>query len=117
MAALFPSYVFFCGSGECRYEAMTTNRLSRALEVPDQETLVRELTVIERALTGGAGLDLYPFAAVGRRCCVTAGPFVGVEGVVIRRNGKARMVLVVSMFIFTWDRILWTVTRPLFQVQ
>ena len=97
MAPLFPSYVFFCGSDEDRYRAMTTNRLCQALEVHDQETLVGELAAIEKALAGKAKLDPYPFAAVGRRCRITAGPFRGLEGIVIQRNGTARIVLQVAI--------------------
>ena len=97
MAPLFPSYVFFCGDDEDRYTAMTTHRLCQTLEVRDQEELVRELVAIETALAGKAELDPYPFAAVGQRCRITAGPFMGLEGVVIQRNGIARLVLQVSM--------------------
>ena len=97
MAPLFPSYVFVCGADDSRYEAMTTNRLCQTLDVHDQETLVRELVAIERALAGKAELDPYPFAAVGRRCRITAGPFVGLEGVVVQRNCTARLVLEVGM--------------------
>lgn len=97
MAPLFPSYVFFCGSDEDRHEAMTTNRLCQALEVRDQGELVRELVAIEKALAGKAELDPYPFAAVGERCRVAAGPFQGLEGVVVQRSEMARLVLEVSM--------------------
>ncbi|MGB2819593.1 MAG: transcription termination/antitermination NusG family protein [Phycisphaerae bacterium] len=97
MAPLFASYVFFCGSDEDRYEAMTTNRLCQTLDVLDQETLVHELVSIEKALAGKADLDPYPFAAVGQRCRIAAGPFMGLEGVVVQRNGMARLVLEVSM--------------------
>ena len=97
MAPLFPSYVFFCGSDEDRYQAMTTNRLCQALEVLDQTTAVRELAAVEKALAGKAELDPYPFAAIGERCRIIAGPFTGLEGVVVQRNGMARLVLEVSM--------------------
>ena len=97
LAPLFPSYVFFCGDEGDRYTAMTTNRLSRAIEVHDQERLIEELTAVERALAGKAELDLYPFAVVGRRCRVTAGPFRGLEGVVIHRNRVARLVLEINI--------------------
>jgi len=97
LAPLFPSYVFFCGDDENRYVAMTTNRLCQTLKVLDQETLIRELVAIEKALAGKAELDPYPFAAVGRRCRITAGPFQGLEGVVVQRNCIARLVLQVSM--------------------
>jgi transcription antitermination factor NusG len=97
MEPLFPSYVFFCGTADDRYVAMTTNRLCQTLDVPDHQTLVRELGTIETALVGKAPLDPYPFAAVGRRCRVIAGPFLGLEGTVIQRNGVTRLVLQVSM--------------------
>ena len=35
--------------------------------------------------------------AVGQSCRVTRGPFEGIEGTVIQRNGKARIVLHVKM--------------------
>jgi transcription antitermination factor NusG len=42
-------------------------------------------------------MDPYPFAAVGRRCRVTAGPLEGMEGIVVRRDKLARLVLEVSI--------------------
>jgi len=94
---LFPSYVFFCGREEDRYAAMTTNRVCQTIEVADQSRLAEELTAIETALAGQADLDLYPFAAAGQRCRVTAGPFQGVEGVVVQRSRQARLVLQVTI--------------------
>lgn len=97
LAPLFPSYVFFCGDLDDRYAAMTTNRLSRTIEAHDQTRLVSELAAVERALSGKAELDPYPFAAVGRRCRIKAGPFRGLEGVVVHRNRVARLVLEIDI--------------------
>ncbi|KKL21894.1 hypothetical protein LCGC14_2440880 [marine sediment metagenome] len=97
MAPLFPSYVFICGSVEDRYTAMTTNRLCQTIEVPDQPGLAEELRFFEQALAGEAELDPYPFAVVGRRCRVIAGPMIGLEGTVVRRDKLARLVLEVSV--------------------
>jgi hypothetical protein len=94
---LFPSYVFFCGREGDRHAALRTDRLCRAIDVADQEGLLRELTEIERALDGGAELDLHPHTAVGSRCRVRSGPLQGVEGVVVSRNRRARVVLEVSV--------------------
>ena len=94
---LFAGYVFFCGGEEHRYQAMKTNRLCQTIEVPDQQQLIEELGCLERGLAGKAELDPYPFAAVGRRCRVTAGPFQGLEGIVIRRNKRPLLVLQVSI--------------------
>jgi transcription antitermination factor NusG len=97
MQPLFPSYVFFCGDAQDRYAALATNRLCRVIETIDQEGLLRELSGLELALTRKAVLDPYPFAVVGRRCRVREGPFEGIEGVVIERDGPARLVLQVKM--------------------
>lgn len=97
LAPLFPSYVFFCGSEEDRYRAMTTNRLCQTIAVPDQETLTSELTYLEKALAGKAELDPYPFATAGRHCRIINGPFQGMEGLVVGRRHVARLVLQVSI--------------------
>ena len=97
LVPLFSSYVFFCSSREQRYTAMTTNRLCQTIEVPDQETLMAELTAIEKALQSGVELDPYPRLAKGRRCRVSAGALQGTEGVVLRRGKPARIVLQVGI--------------------
>ncbi|MBN1346436.1 MAG: antitermination protein NusG [Phycisphaerae bacterium] len=97
LAPLFPSYVFFSGDDEDRREALSTNCLCKALSVPDQDALVSSLTAIEKALAAEAPLEPYPHVAVGRRCRVTAGRLRGVEGVVIRREGRAQIVLEVEL--------------------
>ena len=94
---LFPGYVFFRGGGHERHAALATGRLCQVIDVVDQSRLLRELEALDQALSQGAGLDPYPFAAVGRRCRVTAGAFQGLEGVVVRRDGRARLVLEVAM--------------------
>ena len=94
---LFTSYVFVCGEEAARYKALTTGRLCAMLAVPDQPRLVDELSAVQRALAGSPELDLYPFAAVGRRCRVTAGPMMGTVGVVVQRTNRATLVLEVSI--------------------
>jgi len=44
MKLLFPSYVFFCGSNEDRYTALTTSRLLQVIDVPDQSGLISQLS-------------------------------------------------------------------------
>ena len=94
---LFTSYVFFCGDEDDRYAAMSTNRLCQTLVVNDQARFVAEMAAIEKALAGKAELDPYPFAVTGSRCRVTAGPFQGLEGVVVRRDKQTRLVLQVDV--------------------
>jgi len=96
MIPLFPSYLFFCGDGDDRYRALTTNRICRTLRVKDQYKLIRELCAIETALAHDAPLVPHPLPAEGQLCRITRGTFAGLEGIVISRKSKARVVLQVS---------------------
>jgi transcriptional antiterminator RfaH len=97
LVPLFPSYVFFSGDADARYRAVATGRLCQVIRVADQARLVGELTGLRRALDGRAPLEVYPHAVVGRRCRVTAGPFRGLEGKVVRCDGRTRIVLEVGI--------------------
>lgn len=94
---LFPGYLFFCGTQEHRYKAMTTNRIATTIEVLDQQSLVKELSNIQTAMTGPKQLDPFPYLQVGRRCTVTAGALKGVEGLLVRRKNVDRLVLRVQV--------------------
>ena len=98
MLPLFTSYVFLCGSDDDRYTAMTTNRLCQIIEVTDQDTLIKELLNIEKALLNKAVIDNYPCLAIGSGCRVISGSMMGIEGVIIEKNNvKARMVIEVTI--------------------
>ncbi|MCS7306072.1 MAG: antitermination protein NusG [Thermoguttaceae bacterium] len=93
---LFPSYVFLLGSEMERYLALTTQCVSRTLEVPDEAELVHDLRQIWRLIQ--SGLPLTPEARLepGDRVRIRSGPLVGLEGVVIRRRGEDRLLVAVQ---------------------
>jgi len=97
MMPLFPSYVFFAGDDSARLAALVTDRLCQVIDVPDQQSLKRELAALHQAIESGMTIDPYPFAVVGSRCRVRGGPLRGVEGTIIRRDGVDRLVLEVHM--------------------
>jgi transcription antitermination factor NusG len=97
MTPLFPSYVFFCGEENIRWQALATNRLCRVLPAPRQEQLVNELEQIRRVLQSGQPLELFPTIPVGTRCRVTGGPFRGMVGVVTDQSKPSRLVLSVDV--------------------
>jgi transcription antitermination factor NusG len=97
MMPLFAGYLFFCGDEAARYAALATDRLCQVIEVPDQATLVQELSSLHRALQAKASLDPYPYAVVGNWCRVASGPFEGIEGMVVGRDGVQKLVLQVTM--------------------
>jgi transcription antitermination factor NusG len=90
---LFPSYIFICGNDDDRYTALATNHVCQVIEVADTQRLIRELSAVERVTKCRAELDLYPSLPVGQQCRITAGPFSGLEGTVVRRDATARFVL------------------------
>jgi len=94
---LFPSYVFFCGDEEARYRAMTTNRLCQVIEAPEPDRFAEELAAIDRAVRGEAELELHAGLPVGTPARIVAGPFEGMEGVVVEWSQTARLVLQVRM--------------------
>jgi transcription antitermination factor NusG len=97
MTPLFPSYVFFCGGENIRWQALATNRLCRVLAAPKQEQLVAELEQVRRVLQSGQPMELYPTLPVGTRCRVTAGPFKGMVGVIADQSKPSRLVLTVDV--------------------
>ncbi|CAN5556384.1 UpxY family transcription antiterminator [soil metagenome] len=94
---LFTSYVFFTGNAQTRHNALATNRLCQVIPVVDQASLKKELLSIEKAIRGEMTLDPYPFAAIGQRVRIAAGPLMGLEGIVVERDKVTRVVLQVSV--------------------
>jgi len=94
---IFTSYVFFCGDQEARTAAFHTDRIVQVLPVTQRQKFVTELWSIERTLAVNGQLEQYPFAAVGRRVRVRCGAFMGIEGIVVRRDHRPLLVLQVSM--------------------
>lgn len=97
LAVLFPGYVFFCGTDDERYAAMTTSRIASTIDVVDQGRFVRELSGIQKALASPKQLDPYPYLKAGRKCVVTFGPLKGVEGLLVSRKNVSRLVLEVHV--------------------
>jgi len=93
---LFASYVFLCGAETARSSALQTNCVCRCLEVDDARGLVEDLRQIHRLIQ--AGIPLAPEARIqaGMRVRVRSGPLLGTEGMVIKRRGADRLLVVVK---------------------
>jgi len=92
---LFPGYVFV---------RMALGDRLRVLQVPSVVRLVGfdghlsplpdgEIEGLKKGLTGGVLAEPHPFLSAGRRVRVKAGPLAGVEGIVIRRKNRLRLVI------------------------
>lgn len=94
---VFPGYLFFAGSEEQRYRALTTNHIAQTLPVGDPRELVHQLQQIEIALRSGEPIGHSARLAVGEPVRVIAGPLEGLEGVVVRWKSRLRIVLNVAI--------------------
>jgi len=93
---LFANYVFVYGDDSARYAALTTNCVSRTIEVEDGTGLSRDLRRIRRLIESGAPLTPERRLEAGNRVRVRTGTFQGLEGAVIKRQGKARLLISVD---------------------
>ncbi len=94
---LFNGYLFFCGQEKQRVELLKTNRVAHLIEVDDQQKLLDELVQVNQALQSGAPLTPHKYIKTGQRCRLIAGPLIGLEGIVVRSNKAARLVLQIDM--------------------
>jgi len=94
---LFSGYVFFSGTEQDRYRALTSNRIAQVIPVVDQAGLRSELLRIYRALQSGLPIDPHPYLKQGKRCRVKSGALMGLEGIVVRKKNHVRILLQVEI--------------------
>jgi len=90
---LFPNYVFLFGTDNERYNAMTTNCVSKYQRVDAVDDLVTDLRQIQNLVASGVPLTPESRLSPGDEARIRTGPFAGYEGIVIRREGKTRFLL------------------------
>ena len=93
---LFGGYLFLFATEDERIDALKTNCVSRMLQVYDNEKLVNELLDLHRLIESGAPLTVEKRLQPGRPVRIISGPMKGIEGVVIERRGKDRLLVAVN---------------------
>jgi transcription antitermination factor NusG len=97
--ALFPGYVFV---------RMDLKDRLRVLQLPGVVSFVSfggapaplgesEIQGLRSGLTNNGRVESHPYVVEGRRVRIVDGPFSGVEGFVVRRKDKLRVVLSISL--------------------
>lgn len=94
---LFPGYVFARFRPEQRIFILQSGQIARILEVKDQLKFISEIEQIRKALETDPGLRACPAITTGMMVRITEGPFAGLEGIVIKSKGCARVILNVDM--------------------
>jgi transcription antitermination factor NusG len=93
---LFPGYVFIQGGDEDRLQVLQTKRVLTVRPVPDGDELHRDLSRFAELIALDVPLVRESRLEAGERVRVKAGPFRNNEGVVIRRNGKTRLLVAIN---------------------
>jgi transcription antitermination factor NusG len=73
-----------------------TNRISRVLTVCDPERLWADLRQISQLISANEPLTAEARLVPGDRVRVRYGPFEGLEGTVLRRGGRTRLLVSVD---------------------
>ncbi len=94
---LFPGYLFVYGTAEDRVAALATNCVSSIVTVADAELLVKELGAIRRLIASQAPITAEDRLEPGDLVKVVSGALQGVEGVVIERRGRRRLLVAVGL--------------------
>lgn len=90
---LFANYVFMFGSEQDRQQALKTNCISKCSKIEDREMLVADLRQVHSVVSAGVPLTPEARLEAGNRVRVKTGHFAGYEGLVVRREGKTRLLL------------------------
>lgn len=97
--ALFPGYVFV--------HMPLSNKL-KVLEVAGAVRLVsfdgkpaalpaEEIDALRNRLSGSGKLEPHPYLRAGRKVRVRSGPFQGLEGIIVRRKDRCRLVFSIDL--------------------
>ncbi len=93
---LFAGYVFLHGTDDERVRSLTTNRLSRILDVDDPERLLFDLRQLRALIASNAPLTAESRLVPGNRVRVRRGSLAGLEGTVLTRRGQTRLLVEVN---------------------
>jgi transcription termination/antitermination protein NusG len=96
---LFPGYVFVRMALRDRLQVQQVPGVARLVgfvgmpaALPDEE-----IGTLRASLSDGVWAEPYPFLTVGRRVRLKSGPLAGIEGVLLKRKGKLRVVISIDL--------------------
>lgn len=93
---LFTGYIFIYGSDDDRVTTLTTNRISRIFPVVDQSRLWTDLRSINELIASDMPLAIERRIETGQHVRIKNGSLRGLEGVVVKRHSKCRLLVVVN---------------------
>jgi transcriptional antiterminator RfaH len=93
---LFPGYLFLRAGRDALLTALSTRRVVRPLDVPDQQRLDADLRQVQRLLSSGLEVDAHDRLVIGQEVEITSGPLTGFRGRVLRTASGNRFVVEVD---------------------
>jgi transcription antitermination factor NusG len=92
--ALFPGYVFVRLALEDRLRVLQLPSAVRLVSFNGQPAILpdAEIDSLRQRLTGGICVEPHPYLRVGKRVRVRGGPMQGLEGIIVRRKDRCRLV-------------------------
>lgn len=91
--ALFPGYVFVQLALEDRFRVLQLPSAVRLVSFHGQPAVLpaAEIDALRQRLAGGCA-EPHPYLRAGRRVRVCGGPMQGLEGIIVRRKDRCRLV-------------------------
>jgi len=93
---LFTNYVFLFGGETERYDALATGCVSRSLDVTAETEFVWDLRRIRALIDTGVAITAESRIEAGDRVRIKSGSMMGLEGIVFKRHGQSRLLVMVD---------------------
>lgn len=92
---LFPGYVFVRFALRDRVQVLQIPSVARLVSFSGHPAPVPEgdIQSIQNCLNRGQNVEPYPYLQAGRRARVISGPLRGLEGIILRRKNRTRLIL------------------------
>jgi transcription elongation factor/antiterminator RfaH len=96
---LFPGYLFVRIPLQERLRVLVTPGVVRLVAFDNRPAALpdQEIETLRNVLVNGIHSEPHPYLSVGRRVRITRGAFAGVEGMLIRKKGRVRLVLSIDL--------------------
>lgn len=96
---LFPSYVFIQGGLERQLQILTTPGVIHIVGCAGRPAVVprHQLNAVRQMVESHVRVESHPYLQCGDRVRVKSGPLMGLEGILARKKGIARLVVSMEM--------------------
>lgn len=96
---LFPGYVFVRLKLRNRLQVLQVPGVARLVGFGGTPTALpgQQIEVLRASFASGVRAEPHPYLTVGRRVRVEAGPFAGLQGILVKRKNRMRLVVSVEL--------------------